>query len=116
LKDLIVTAGEVGAAREVNDAAEAAHLSGILETSSGKGTSPPNEPMRLGSGEHLTLFRRTMLDTFNSYRPAVIDWPELDDEALERLMSLPIWDIAIQTEGRVDSMSRPMPPAHPILC
>ena len=30
----------------------------------------------------------------------MIDWPRLDDEARNRLVSLPIWDIAVQTEGR----------------
>lgn len=41
-----------------------------------------------------------LLDTYNPYKPAVIEWPELDDEARQRLISLPIWDIAVQTEGR----------------
>ena len=41
-----------------------------------------------------------LLDTFNPYKPAVIDWPKLDAEARDRLVSLPIWDIAVQTEGR----------------
>jgi hypothetical protein len=56
--------------------------------------------MRLGSTEHLTAFCRMLLDTFNPYKPAVIDWPKLDADALERLVGLPIWDIAVQTEGR----------------
>ena len=38
--------------------------------------------------------------TFNPYKPAIIDWPVLDAEARERLVSLPIWDIAVQTEGK----------------
>jgi hypothetical protein len=54
----------------------------------------------LGSDTHKTLFCRTLLDTFNPYKPAVIDWPQLDSQARERLVSLPIWDIAVQTEGR----------------
>ncbi|MBV8146451.1 MAG: ferritin-like domain-containing protein [Gammaproteobacteria bacterium] len=57
-------------------------------------------PVRLGSEAHKALFCRTLLDTFNPYKPAVIDWPQLDAEARERLVSLPIWDIAVQTEGR----------------
>ncbi|MBV9330251.1 MAG: ferritin-like domain-containing protein [Alphaproteobacteria bacterium] len=56
--------------------------------------------MRIGSDEHKRLFCKTLLDTFDPYRPAVIDWPELPDEARERLTSLPIWDIAVQTENR----------------
>ena len=57
-------------------------------------------PIRLGSDAHKTLFCRTLLDTFNPYKPAVIDWPSLDAEARNRLVELPIWDIAVQTEGR----------------
>ena len=60
----------------------------------------PRAPMRRGSPEHLALFCRTLLDTHNPYKPAVIDWPKLDDEARARLVSLPIWDIAVQTEGK----------------
>jgi hypothetical protein len=56
--------------------------------------------IRLGSDAHKTLFCRTLLDTFDPYKPAVIDWPELDSEARNRLTALPIWDIAVQTEGR----------------
>jgi len=62
--------------------------------------SDPEEPMRIGSDAHKTLFCRTLLDTFDAYKPAVIDWPKLDAPARDRLMSLPIWDIAVQTEGR----------------
>jgi hypothetical protein len=57
-------------------------------------------PIRIGSDAHKDLFCRTLLDTFNPYKPAVIDWPELDASARDRLVSLPIWDIAVQTEGR----------------
>jgi hypothetical protein len=58
------------------------------------------QPVRPGSDAHKVLFCRTLLDTFNPYKPAIIDWPALDDEARERLVTLPIWDIAVQTEGR----------------
>ncbi len=57
-------------------------------------------PIRPGSEQHKRLFSRMLLDTFNPYKPAVIDWPALDAAARERLVSLPIWDIAVQTEGR----------------
>jgi hypothetical protein len=57
-------------------------------------------PIRLGSDAHKGLFCRALLDTFDPYRPAVIDWPKLDTEARDRLIGLPIWDIAVQTEGR----------------
>lgn len=62
--------------------------------------SPSEAPIRLGSEAHKILFCRTLLDTFDPYRPAVLDWPKLDREARDRLVGLPIWDIAVQTEGR----------------
>ena len=62
--------------------------------------SPHKGPITIGSEAHKTLFCRMLLDTFNPYRPAVIEWPKLDKAAGERLTSLPIWDIAVQTEGK----------------
>src|SRR5580700_11656265 len=53
----------------------------------------PDGPIRLGSEEHKILFCRTLLDTFNPYKPAVIDWPSLDTETRNRLVELPICDI-----------------------
>jgi hypothetical protein len=60
----------------------------------------PDGPIRLGSEAHKALFCRMLLETFNPYRPAVLDWPRLDDAARDRLVRLPIWDIAVQTEGK----------------
>ena len=60
---------------------------------------PPPGPLSLGSESHKRLFCRTLLDTFDPYRPAVIDWPALDPQTKQRLTSLPIWDIAVQTEN-----------------
>jgi hypothetical protein len=64
------------------------------------GTMPGDGPIRYGSDEHKRLFCKTLLDTFNPYKPAVIDWPKLDKETENRITSLPIWDIAVQTENR----------------
>jgi hypothetical protein len=57
-------------------------------------------PLRRGSEAHKALFCRTLLDTFDPYKPAVIDWPKLDAQTRDRLVKLPIWDIAVQTEGK----------------
>jgi len=57
-------------------------------------------PVRLGSDAHKRAFCRMFQETFNPYKPSVIAWPKLDAEALQRLTSLPIWDIAVQTEGK----------------
>jgi hypothetical protein len=56
-------------------------------------------PIILGSEAHKRAFCRMLLDTHNPYRPSVVDWPILEPEARDRLVSLPIWDIAMQTEG-----------------
>jgi hypothetical protein len=56
-------------------------------------------PIVLGSEAHKRAFCRMLLDTHNPYRPSIVDWPALDPEARDRLVSLPIWDIAMQTEG-----------------
>ena len=60
----------------------------------------PLARIQKGSEAHKTLFCRTLLDTHNPYKPAIIDWPALDADSRDRLVSLPIWDIAVQTEGR----------------
>src|SRR5579864_2648974 len=60
----------------------------------------PGGALRPGSGEHKDAFCRMLLDTHNPYKPAVIEWPSLPDEVRDRLVSLPIWDIAVQTEGK----------------
>jgi hypothetical protein len=60
----------------------------------------PAGRIRLGSDDHLRLFCLELLETHDPYRPAVIDWPKLDDVTRNRIVSLPIWDIAVQTEGR----------------
>ena len=56
--------------------------------------------IRPGSEAHKTAFCRMLIDTHNPFKPAVISWPALDAEARDRLVSLPIWDIAVQTEGK----------------
>ncbi len=41
-----------------------------------------------------------LLDTHDPYRPAVIPWPNLKRRRFKRLTGLPIWNIAVQIEGR----------------
>ncbi|MGJ7917813.1 ferritin-like domain-containing protein [Massilia sp. LXY-6] len=57
-------------------------------------------PLVPGSDLHRIETCRMFRETFNPYRPAVLDWPALDPEALARIVALPIWDIAVQTEGK----------------
>ena len=56
-------------------------------------------PIPLGGEAHLRITNRMFRETFNPYKPSLIDWPKLSEEARERLVSLPIWDIATRTEG-----------------
>jgi hypothetical protein len=69
---------------------------------SATGSRPQSHPgpFRLGSEAHKQAFCRMLLDTHDPYKPAVIDWPKLDPEAFARLTGLPIWNIAVQVEGR----------------
>jgi hypothetical protein len=53
-----------------------------------------------GTDAHRRAVGRMFRDTFNPYKPTIIDWPKLSDEERDRLVSLPIWDIAVQTEGK----------------
>jgi hypothetical protein len=64
------------------------------------GNWPADGPIRFGSDAHKQLFCKTLLDTHDPYRPKVLDWPRLGEEAEKRITSLPIWDIAVQTENR----------------
>lgn len=56
--------------------------------------------LRPGSHAHKHAVSCMFRETFNPYRPSVINWPRLDPETLRRLTSLPIWDIAVETEGK----------------
>ena len=49
------------------------------------GTWPGDGPIKFGSDEHRRLFCKTLLDTHDPYRPAVLDWPKLEPEAEKRI-------------------------------
>ncbi len=53
-----------------------------------------------GTEAHKQAVGRMFRDTFNPYKPTIIDWPKLSDDERDRLVALPIWDIAVQTEGK----------------
>lgn len=66
----------------------------------GPSTTLLANPIKIGSEDHKRLFCRTLLDTFDPYKPALIAWPQLSPDALARLTGLPFWGIAVQTEDR----------------
>jgi len=57
-------------------------------------------PIAVGGPAHKDLFCRMLIETHNPYKPHAVEWPRLDDAARARLVGLPIWDIAVQTEGK----------------
>lgn len=57
--------------------------------------------IEIGSAEHKELFCREFIDTHDPFDPARTPWPELDDETVARLRSMPFWDEAISTESDV---------------
>src|SRR5262245_53603816 len=57
------------------------------------------EPLTIGSDEHGRLFCRTFIETHKPFEARDIVWPELDEESLERLKNLPVWDEAARTEA-----------------
>jgi hypothetical protein len=61
---------------------------------------PAPGPLPIGSDSHRDAACRMFHDTFNPYKPSVIEWPKLEPDALQRLTSLPIWDIAVTTETK----------------
>jgi hypothetical protein len=62
--------------------------------------APDDGPLVPGSDRHGDATCRMFRDTFNPYRPAVLDWPVLEPAVRDRIVALPIWDIAVQTEGK----------------
>lgn len=63
-------------------------------------TSRESGPLTPGSDAHRREACRMFRETFNPYRPSVLEWPTLEPAALKRIVELPIWDIAVQTEGK----------------
>jgi hypothetical protein len=61
---------------------------------------PDGDPLFIGSDSHRDATCQMFRETFNPYKPSVIEWPRLDPDALQRLTSLPIWDIAVSTENK----------------
>ena len=78
---------------------QASRTAGTSPVAALRGTVAGPEPVRIGSEAHKELFCRVFLDTHDRYKPAVIAWPTLDPVALRRLTSLPIWRMAVETEG-----------------
>lgn len=57
-------------------------------------------PVKIGSEEHKTMFCRMLLDTFDPYKPAELEWPDLEPATLARITALPFWQVAVDTEDK----------------
>lgn len=53
-----------------------------------------------GSEAHKNAFCTMLLDTHDPYKPKILDWPKLTSEERQRLVDLPIWNMAVQVEGQ----------------
>jgi hypothetical protein len=65
-------------------------------------------PQPIGSDAHKRAFCGVLIDIFDPYKPAVLAWPKLSDDAKKRLTDLPFWDVAVQTEGYASSRMQAM--------
>ena len=75
-------------------------LVAAADASARQWTGHPPGPIRVGSGDHKRLACGMFRETFNPYKPSIIDWPALTQDARDRLINLPIWDIAVRTEDK----------------
>jgi hypothetical protein len=57
---------------------------------------------------HKGAFCNVLLGIFDPYKPAVLAWPKLSEDAQRRLTDLPFWDVAVQTEGYASSRMQAM--------
>ena len=71
------------------------------------------ESIRIGLESHKQLFCQTFIQTHYPFKPEEIAWPDLDDESLARLKSLPVWNEAARTEAatavKVQALGRTEP-------
>jgi hypothetical protein len=54
--------------------------------------------MKIGSSAHKELLCRAFFDGHKKYEPKDLPWPDLDDEPLALLRSIPFWTHALQAE------------------
>jgi hypothetical protein len=50
------------------------------------------------------LFCRDFIATYQDYTPETLPWPDLDEEALARLRSVPFWEEVLHTELRAGAI------------
>lgn len=57
-----------------------------------------------GSEAHKVLFCQTFIETHRVFEPAALPWPTLDATSIDRLRSIPFWDVALRAERNAGVM------------
>jgi hypothetical protein len=60
--------------------------------------------MKIGSLEHKERFCRQFIESHCRFDPATLAWPDLDEEALDRLRAIPFWQEVLYTERRAGAI------------
>jgi len=71
------------------------------------------ERLVIGSDELKELFCRVFIATHDPYDPQRLEWPELDEQSVQRLRAMPFWDEAISTESDVAKKVQALGPLEP---
>ena len=66
--------------------------------------------MKIGSDEHRDLFCRQFFATYTEYDPETLPWPELTEEELTRLRTVPFWQEVLHTEKRAGAIVKAFTP------
>jgi hypothetical protein len=62
--------------------------------------------MQIGSAAHKERFCRQFIDSHQQFDPEILPWPELDEDALERMRAVPFWQEVLHTERRAGAIVR----------
>ncbi|HUC71899.1 MAG TPA: ferritin-like domain-containing protein [Stellaceae bacterium] len=60
--------------------------------------------MKIGTDQHKRRFCEEFIASHDPYDPRGLPWPELDDQALERLRAIPFWPEVLHTERRAGAI------------
>jgi hypothetical protein len=63
-----------------------------------------------GSDAHKSLFCRQFIDTHQIFDPECLPWPDLSEEDLQRLRSVPFWQEVFHTERRAGAIVQAFTP------
>jgi hypothetical protein len=88
-----------GLALATGKAIDNAAVAAADRTSRHSKSDEPSE-LRPGNAEHRREVAKMFRETFNPYKPTIVDWPKLRRDERDRLVKPPFWDIAVQDRGQ----------------